>query len=68
MSAWTKFVTEFYKKEHAKNPDYKFKNAMKDAAKVYKKTASSDGAASGKTMKKSRKSRKSRKARKSRKQ
>lgn len=65
MSAWTKFVTDFYKKEHAKNPDYKFKTAMKDAAKVYKKSASEG--ASGKTMKKSRKSRKSRKARKSRK-
>lgn len=37
MSDWTKFVTAYYKKRHASNPDYKFKNAMKDAAKEYKK-------------------------------
>jgi hypothetical protein len=62
MSAWTKFVTEFYKKEHAKNANYKFKDAMKAAAKVYKKASPS---ASTKT-KKNKKSRKSR-GRKSRK-
>ena len=36
MSAWTKHVTQFYKAQHAKDPNYKFKNALKDAAKTYK--------------------------------
>ena len=37
MSTWTKFATAYYKKQHKKNPDYKFKDALKDAAKLYKK-------------------------------
>lgn len=65
MSKWTQFVTAFYKKEHAKNSDYKFKDAMKAAAKVYKKDSSASSSAS-KTMKKG-KSKKARKSRKSRK-
>ena len=36
-SAWTKFVTQFYKNEKKKNPSYMFKDALKGAAKVYKK-------------------------------
>jgi hypothetical protein len=68
MSDWTKFVTAFYKKKHASNPDYKFKNAMKDAAKEYKKGPSASSVAN-KTKKsgKSRKSKKSGKSRKSKK-
>ena len=62
MSKWTQFVTAFYKKEHAKNSDYKFKDAMKAAAKVYKKDSSASS--SSKTMKKGKKARKSRKSRK----
>lgn len=46
MSAWTKAVTEMYKKNHKKNSSYKLKNAMKDAAKIYKK-----GGVSNKKMK-----------------
>jgi hypothetical protein len=64
MSKWTEFVTAFYKKEVAKNADYKFKDAMKAAAKVYKKDSSSSSAS--KTMKKG-KSKKARKSKKSRK-
>jgi hypothetical protein len=72
MSDWTKFVTAYYKKKHASNPDYKFKNAMKDAAKEYKKGPSAASAnktkKSGKSKKmsggKSKKSRKSRKSKK----
>ena len=48
MSEWTKFVSAFYKKKHASNPNYKFKDALKEAAKVYKKSAPS---AVGKTKK-----------------
>lgn len=36
MSAWTKFVTEVYNRNHAKNPNYQFKQAMKDASKEKK--------------------------------
>lgn len=36
-SAWTTFVTELYRKNKQKNPVYMFKNALKDAAKIYKK-------------------------------
>lgn len=36
-SAWTTFVTNLYKKNKQKNPLYMFKNALKDAAKIYKK-------------------------------
>lgn len=51
MSKWTDLVTKVYKKNHAKNSTYKFKDALKDAAKIYK--------SSGKTKKAGR-SRKSR--------
>jgi hypothetical protein len=42
-SAWTKFVTKFYHDEKKKNPEYKFSQALKDAAKVYKKTSKTGG-------------------------
>ena len=35
-NAWTKFVTDFYRKKKSGNPAYKFKNALKDAKKEYK--------------------------------
>ena len=38
MSQWTKFATKFYKEKKSKDPNYQFKNALKDAAKEYKKT------------------------------
>ena len=37
MSKWTDTVTAVYKQNLAKNSSYKFKQAMKDARKVYKK-------------------------------
>ena len=36
-SEWTTFVTSVYKKNKLTNPMYMFKNALKDAAKIYKK-------------------------------
>ena len=42
-SAWTKFVTKYYHDEKKKNPDYKFSQALKDAAKVYKKESKTGG-------------------------
>jgi hypothetical protein len=37
MSAWTDLIKKIYNEKHAKNKTYKYKNAMKDAMKVYKK-------------------------------
>ena len=37
MSTWTKFATGFYQQQKKKNPHYKFSQALKDAAKMYKK-------------------------------
>ena len=37
MSDWTKFATSHYRKTLKTNPDYKFKNALVDAGKLYKK-------------------------------
>jgi hypothetical protein len=35
--SWVKFVLEIFNKNRAKNPNYKYKQAMKDAAKLKKK-------------------------------
>jgi len=42
MSGWTKFVTAYYKKKRVGNASYKFKNALKDAAKVYKSSGKTE--------------------------
>lgn len=59
MSNWTTFLTKFYNDKKKTNPDYQFKNAMRDAAKVYKKNTPSaeDSSSSIRKMTKSRKSR-----------
>lgn len=36
-SAWTKFVTKYYHDKKKSDKDYKFSQALKDAAKEYKK-------------------------------
>jgi hypothetical protein len=61
MSAWTKFATNYYREQQKKNPGYKFSDALKAAAKLYKKPAAS-ASASKSTLKKS-KSKKRRTAR-----
>jgi hypothetical protein len=61
MSAWTKFATNYYQEQKKKNPGYKFSDALKAAAKLYKKPAASSGSSSS-TQKKS-KSKKRRTAR-----
>jgi hypothetical protein len=37
---WVSFVTEIFNKKRASNPNYKFKQAMKDASKLNKKNKS----------------------------
>jgi len=37
---WVNFVLEVFNKKRAKNPSYKYKQAMKDAAKLKKKNKS----------------------------
>jgi hypothetical protein len=61
MSEWTQLVTKVYNENKSK-PGYKFKNAMKDAAKIYKKQGPSTAASSTKKRRKSNK-RKSQKKR-----
>ena len=48
MSAWTDLVKKVYNENKSK-PGYKLKNAMKDAAKIYKSSGASSSA--GKTKK-----------------
>jgi hypothetical protein len=57
MTAWNDFVKKIYHEGHAKDPNYQFKNALKDASKR-KGEMGSSSSSSGKTAKKSRKSRK----------
>jgi hypothetical protein len=37
MNEWAKLVSKIYKEKNKTNKNYKLKNAMKDAKKVYKK-------------------------------
>ena len=37
MNAWATLVSKIYKEKSRTNKNYKLKNAMKDAKKVYKK-------------------------------
>jgi len=48
MNAWAQLVSKIYKEKSRTNKNYKLKNAMKDAKKVYKKNKTMKN----KTMKK----------------
>ena len=65
MTAWNDFVSKIYHEEHKKNPDYMFKQALKDASKRKSEMGSTaSGVKSKKQGKKSKKSNKSKKNRK----
>ena len=53
-----------YKENKKNNPNYKFKDAMKDAKKSYNKNATSEQQIKSKKSRKTKKSRKSKKSRK----
>jgi hypothetical protein len=36
MSAWIEFLGNFYRDKKKTNPNYTYKNAMKDGAKTYR--------------------------------
>jgi len=57
MSDWTKHVTEFYNAQKAGNPKYMFKQALKDAAKTYKKGAKAEPLPEAKPQKKNKRAR-----------
>lgn len=68
-SAWNNFVKQFYEEKLKTNPDYKFKQALSDAAPVWKsKNRGASGPAVAAGVKKAvRRSRMSRKVSKSKK-
>lgn len=65
-SAWNMFVKKIYEEGHKNNPDYSFKQALKDASKRKSEMGSMSNKM-GKSMKKAKSMRKSRKGRKTRK-
>jgi hypothetical protein len=56
MTAWNDFVKKIYHEGHSKNPNYQFKQALKDASK--RKSEMGSSASSGPSNKMSRKSKK----------
>ena len=52
MNDWAKFLTKFYKDKKKTQKNYMFKDAMKDAKKVYKKKGTGVTAKSGKRARK----------------
>ena len=69
MSAWNDFVKKIYHEGHSKNPNYMFKDALKDASKRKGEMGASSSSTKSttkrrmtkKSKKNSRKSRKNRK-------
>lgn len=71
-SAWNNFVQKFYNEKHAADSNYKFKQALTDAAPIWKSKNKGAGAAPGPAVaagvkKATRRSRKSKRASKSKK-
>ena len=68
MTAWTDFATKVFREGQKKNPAYKFKDALKAAAKLYKKGSNAVSAtvSSSTSSRKVRKSKKRRTARRGR--
>ena len=51
MTAWTDFATKVFREGQKKNPAYKFKDALKEAAKLYKKGSNAVSASVSSTRK-----------------
>jgi len=56
LSSWNIFVKKVYAQGKAKNPDYAFKNALKDASSRKSEMGSASGVKTKKSTKKHRKS------------
>ena len=56
MTAWNDFVKKIYHEGHNKNPNYQFKQALKDASKRKSEMGSSSSGPSKKMSRKSKKS------------
>ena len=56
MTAWNDFVKKIYHEGHNANPNYQFKQALKDASKRKSEMGSSSSGSSKKISRKSRKS------------
>jgi hypothetical protein len=72
--SWIQFLNRFYKEKRAKNPSYKYKQAMVDASRVFKKQdksgssgSSSDASSVTPVVKKTKKRRGGKGSKKSRK-
>jgi hypothetical protein len=52
MTAWNDFVKKIYHEGHKSNPNYQFKQALKDASKRKGEMGSSSSASSGKSYRK----------------
>ncbi len=50
MTAWNDFVKKIYHEGHSKDPNYQFKQALKDASKRKNEMGSSSGPVSSKKM------------------
>jgi len=61
MSSWTNEVTAYYKEQKKTNPNYKFKDALKDVSRKRKGLAPTQAKTHKKSHKKARKTKRSRK-------
>ncbi len=61
MTKWMETVQRVYKENHGKNPNYKFKQAMTDAKKVYKSSGIAASSSKKTTRRRTKKAKKGKK-------
>ena len=55
MSEWTNFALKHYHEQKKHNPNYKYKDALKDASPLFKKSNSTEKPVANKTVQSRRK-------------